>query len=95
MIESSPVGSELVARLAWPPLSVTMASAPLPSLKVTVPVGVEPPAGLSLTVALNVTDCPVSTGLGEAVSLVVVVVIEPGAVKAARPSGVPKPVGPS
>ncbi len=29
-----------------------------PSLKVTMPVGVPAPGGITLTVAVNVTDCP-------------------------------------
>ena len=46
-----------------------MPSMVAPSLKVTVPVGVPAP---ELTVAVNVTDCPETEGLGEEASAVLV-----------------------
>ena len=48
-----------VVNVATPSTSVSLPIAPLWSLKVTVPpFGVAPPADKSLTVAVNVTDCP-------------------------------------
>ena len=48
-----------VVNAATPSASVSLPIAPLWSLKVTVPpFGVAPPADRSLTVAVNVTDCP-------------------------------------
>ena len=48
-----------VVNAATPSTSVSLSIAPFWSLKVTVPpFGVAPPGDRSLTVAVNVTDCP-------------------------------------
>ena len=56
---------------AWPdPSTATLeASTVLPSIKVTVPTGVPP---LEVTVAVKVTDCPKTEGLGDELTVVVV-----------------------
>jgi hypothetical protein len=43
-----------------------------PSRKFTVPVGVPAPGALTVTVAVNVTDCPNTDGFAEDVRLVLV-----------------------
>jgi len=45
----------------------------VPSLNVTVPVGVPEPGAVTLTAAVNVTDCPKSVGFALEVTTVVVV----------------------
>jgi hypothetical protein len=57
--------------LADPPLSVPVPRIVVPSVKVTVPLGVPEPLGV--TVAVNVTDWPKTELVGEATTLVVVV----------------------
>ena len=65
-----PAASAEVLIVAPPPLSVTAGpSEVLPSVKVTVPVGVPPGPD---TVAVNVTGCPNVLEVGEEVSAVVV-----------------------
>ena len=60
-----------VVNVATPLTSVSLSSVPLWSLNVTVPpFGVAPPADKSLTVAVNVTDCPGSADAVEAISAV-------------------------
>ena len=60
-----------VVNAATPSTSVSLPIAPLWSLKVTVPpFGVAPPADKSLTVAVNVTDCPRAAEAVEAISAV-------------------------
>jgi hypothetical protein len=60
----------LVVMVAAPlPLRVPVPRVVLPSVKVTVPVGV-PPA--EVIVAVNVTDCPLTEGLREEVTVVLV-----------------------
>ena len=61
-----------VTKVATPPLNVFVASELVPSLKVTVPVGVPAPAPDALTLAVNTTDCPNTVGLVEEVNVVVV-----------------------
>src|SRR5881396_3211640 len=59
VIEWLPTDSELVVvNVAWPELSVPVPSVVLPSLNVTVPVGVPVPGAAALTVAVKVTDSP-------------------------------------
>ena len=59
--------------LAWLELFRVPVSRVLrPSLKVTVPVGVPPPALFAVTVAVKVTDCPDTDGLAEELTNVVV-----------------------
>src|SRR5205807_3291232 len=63
-----PAVSAAVANVAWPELSVPVPSVVVPSLKVTVPVGVPP---LPVTVAVNVTGWPAAEGLTLEVSVAV------------------------
>ncbi len=67
VIECEPVVNDAVVSVAAPPLSAAVPSTVAPSLKVTVPVGEAP-----VTVAVNVTACPVWLGLSEEVSAVLV-----------------------
>src|SRR5712691_238329 len=53
----------LVLKVAWPLLRVPVPRMVVPSLKVTVPVGVPVVAGV--TVAVKVTDCPETDGFAE------------------------------
>ncbi len=55
-----------------PALNVLVASELVPSLNVTVPVGVPDPGATALTFAANTIDCPKTVGLVEEVSMVVV-----------------------
>ena len=65
----------VVLKVAVPvELRLAVPSVVLPSLKVTVPVGVPEPVELE-TVAVKVTDSPETAGLGEAVTAVVVAVV--------------------
>ena len=60
-----------VVNVATPSTSVSLPIVPFWSLKVTVPpFGVAPPADRSLTVAVNVTDCPATAEAVEAISAV-------------------------
>jgi hypothetical protein len=54
-MEWDPTASKEPLMLAVPPLSVSVPSAAVPSLKVTVPVGVPP---LAVTLAVKVTSSP-------------------------------------
>jgi hypothetical protein len=67
---SLPIGRVEVAIVATPPERVTVPSAVAPFLKVTVPVGV--PEREATTEAFKVTACPLTAGLGDAASVVVV-----------------------
>jgi hypothetical protein len=58
-----------VVKVAWVPDNVPVPMAVPPSRKVTVPVGVPP---VDVTVAVNVTDWPITDGFGEEVTVVVV-----------------------
>jgi hypothetical protein len=67
-----PAFSADVLNVATFPLSVPVPNDVVPSMKVTVPVGVPAPGDTTLTVAVNVTDCPNTEGLSEEVTDVVV-----------------------
>ena len=58
--------------MARPPLSDTLRRVFVPSLNVSVPVGVPAPGATAATVAVNVTDCPRFEGLRDEVTVVVV-----------------------
>jgi hypothetical protein len=70
-----PTLSDDVAKVADPVLSVPVANVVVPSLKVTVPVGVPLPV-VGVTVAVNVTLCPNTLGFLDD-SRVVVVPVDP------------------
>jgi len=63
----------VVVYFAAPPLSVTVFRVVVPSLKVTLPVGV--PLNCGVTLAVNVTDCPTFEGFSEEAKVVVVVAL--------------------
>jgi hypothetical protein len=65
-----PAASVEVVYFAAPLLSATVPSVVVPSLKVTFPVGVTLNCGL--TVAVNVTDCPLFDGFADEVNVVAV-----------------------
>ena len=69
MIVCPPALSADVESVATPPDSVPVPRVAVPSLNVTVPVGVPVP---EVTVAVNVTDCPNVLGFADDVSAVVV-----------------------
>ena len=58
--------------VAVPPLSAPVPRLAVPSLNVTVPVGVPEPGAFAETVAVNVTDWPKSDGLADESTAVVV-----------------------
>ena len=62
---------EDVVKVAWPELSVFVATGVPPSLKTTVPVGVPVPGAVAVTVAVKVTDWPKTEGLADEVTAVV------------------------
>ena len=61
--------------VAKPALRLFVASAVAPSLKMTLPVGVPVPGAGTVTVAVNVTDCPEHDGLAEEPRAVVVLAL--------------------
>ena len=66
----------LVEKVATPlPLRVPVPRVVAPSEKVTLPVGVPAPGAVTLTVAVKVTDCPITEGLREEVTVVVVLAL--------------------
>ncbi len=70
-MECVPWASAAVVNVAWPAASSgPVPSVVVPSMNVTVPVGV--PGETLVTVAVNVTDCPVTDGLGAETRAVVV-----------------------
>jgi hypothetical protein len=76
MVPCVPPASDEVENVAVVTPAV-VESVPVPnvvvlSLKVTVPVGVPDPGEVTITVAVNVTDCPKIVGLAEETTLVVV-----------------------
>src|SRR5438552_2974765 len=71
-VECAATDSAVALNVACPPLSVPVPSVVVPSLNVTVPVGVPAPPPLGLTVAVKVTDCPNAEGLADEVIVVVV-----------------------
>lgn len=78
-----PTASDDVLKAAWPePFTDTFEASTLPpSVKVTVPTGTPLP---EVTVAVKVTDCPNTDGLGDELT-VVVVAVEPCTVCTALP----------
>ena len=71
VMECEPASSEDVERVAWPAaFNAGLPSAVVPSLKVTVPVGV--PGEVLATVAVKVTDWPAVDGFNEEARVVVV-----------------------
>ena len=70
-MECEATDSVEVVNVAWPePLSAEVPRVVVPSLNVTVPVGVPP---LEVTVAVNVTDWLKTDGLADELTVVVVV----------------------
>ena len=60
-------------KLAWPPaFNVAVPSRVAPSKKLAVPVGVPAPGDTTLAVAVSVTACPKTDGLGKDATMVVV-----------------------
>ena len=60
-----------VVKVAWPEVMVTLAASVVaPSVKVTVPVGVPVAGATAATMAVNVTACPNTEGLGAEVTVV-------------------------
>ena len=74
MLWAAPAVSVDVVQVAIPaPLMATLAqTVAAPSVKLMVPVGVPRPGGVTLTVAVNVTDWPETEGLVPEASAVVV-----------------------
>ena len=68
VMECDPTERVDLVMIAWLLRSVPVPSEIVPSLKVTVPLGVPEVAGL--TVAVNVTDCPDTEGFAEETSVV-------------------------
>ena len=58
--------------VAWPPFRELLCSVVVPSLKVTVPVGVPVPGELAVTVAVKVTDWRCIEGFSDDVTALVV-----------------------
>jgi len=76
VIECVPFTSVEIANVAFRLLlSVPLPSVVLPSLNVTVPVGVPAPGALAVTVAVNVTMSPVMDGFNEDTIVVVVLAL--------------------
>ncbi len=71
VMECTPTVNAEVETCAVPPDKETVPRDVVPSLNVTVPDGV-PPAGLLVTVAVNVTESPDADGLSDDVTPVVV-----------------------
>ena len=67
MIECVPATRLETLHGAWPEeeSATELQIVVVPSLKVTVPVGVPEPGATTVTVALKVTDCPGAEGLSE------------------------------
>jgi hypothetical protein len=75
VIEWLAAASELVVNVAVPPDRVLVPSVVLPSLNVTVPVGLPAPGAETATVAVKVTLCPTTDGLSDEVTVVVVLAL--------------------
>jgi hypothetical protein len=71
VIESEPVGNAVVVIVADPLLRVAVPSEVVPLKNWTVPVGVPTPEVPDVTLAVRVTDWPVTDGLGVTVTVVV------------------------
>ena len=65
-----PTLNDEVASVALPPLKLAVPSVVAPSRKVTVPVGVPDPGAAALTVAVNVTLCPMTVGFCDELTFV-------------------------
>src|SRR5689334_15022701 len=63
VIECDVIDNAAVVKVAWPELRLPVPNVFVPSLNVTVPVGVPAPGATALTVAVNVTDWPDTDGL--------------------------------
>src|SRR2546428_6233474 len=74
-MEWEPAKSDDVVNVAWPETRLLVASAVVPSLKVTVPVGVPLPGATALTVAVNVTELLTTEGLSDEVTVFVVLAL--------------------
>ena len=72
MIECVPLDSLEIVKLALPELSALLPRVLLPSLKVTVPVGVAVPGAPATTVAVNVTAWLRNEGFSDEIRVVVV-----------------------
>src|SRR5947199_9392473 len=70
-MERKPVKDDEVVNGAWPETRVLVASGVVPSLKVTVPVGLPLPGATALTVAVNVTESLTTEGLSDEVTVFV------------------------
>src|SRR5205809_1415734 len=74
-MEWEPAKSDDVVNVAWPERRLLVASGVVPSLKVTVPVGVPLPGETALTVAANVTELLTTEGLRDEVTVFVVLAL--------------------
>ena len=73
-----PTENEEVGKVAWPEASsVPVPSVVVPSMNVTVPLGVPVAGATALTVAMKVTDWPNTDGLAEELTTVVVAFVGP------------------
>jgi hypothetical protein len=68
VMECEPGLSEEVVNVACPPLKVPVPRIAGPSKNVTVPVGVPAAGAIGVIVAVRVTDCPTTPGLGNALA---------------------------
>src|SRR5262245_41016158 len=68
----SPTASADVVNVVEPPESAAVPRTAVPSLKVTLPVGVPPPGATGVTVAVNVTEAPAIEGFDDDTTAVVV-----------------------
>jgi hypothetical protein len=62
-----------IVKVAWPPLREAVPRSMVPSLNVTLPVGVPVAGGTGATVAVSVSAWPKTEGLGEDARVIVVV----------------------
>ena len=69
MIECDPTANDDVLKVAVPLVSETLPKDVVPSMKVTLPVGMPAPGEAAETVAVKVTDCPNTEGFAAAVTL--------------------------
>ncbi len=82
MIECDPTANDDVLKVAVPLVSETLPKDVVPSMKVTLPVGIPAPGEAAETVAVKVTDCPNTEGFAAAVTLLVVAALLTTCVKA-------------
>jgi len=64
-----------VEKVATLPLKAPVPKVVAPSLNVTVPLALPVPGDVTVNVAVNVTDCPETDGLGEPTSAIVVLAL--------------------